>query len=66
MSLEELRKYSSKNNHLPGVKSADEVEKEGIGLGELTKVQMEKIEELTLYILQMEERIKQLEAKLGE
>jgi len=31
-------------------------------LGELAKIQMEKIEELTLYILQLEERINMLES----
>lgn len=61
MSLSTLREYIAKEKHLPGVKSAEEVEREGIGLGELSRIQMEKIEELTLYILQLEERIKTLE-----
>jgi hypothetical protein len=62
MNLEELRTYIKEEKHLPGIKSADQVSEEGIGLGELSRIQMEKIEELTLYILQLEERIKQLEA----
>lgn len=64
MSLSQLRKYISTEKHLPGIKSAAEVEEEGIGLGELAKVQLEKIEELTLYILQLEERIAKLESSV--
>ena len=62
MSLTHLRTYIETQKHLPGIKSASEIEEEGIGLGELAKIQMEKIEELTLYILQLEERINMLES----
>jgi hypothetical protein len=61
MSLKDLGAFIKKENHLPGVKSAAEVKSNGIGLGELSRIQMGKIEELTLYILQQEERIKKLE-----
>jgi hypothetical protein len=62
MSLDNLRTHIKENKHLPGIKSAKEVKANGIGQGELSKLQMEKIEELTLYILQLEERIKKLES----
>ncbi len=62
MPFENLRTFINQEKHLPGVKSATMVEKEGYGLGELSRIQMEKIEELTLYILELEERIKKLEA----
>ncbi|MBL4709503.1 MAG: hypothetical protein JKY48_13795 [Flavobacteriales bacterium] len=64
MSLSSLKKYIDEENHLPGVKSAEEVKNEGIGLGELSRIQMEKIEELTLYILQQDEKLKELEERL--
>jgi hypothetical protein len=64
MSLSNLREYINTENHLPGVKSAEEVAREGIGLGELSRIQMEKIEELTLYILQLEERLKKVEKQV--
>ena len=66
MPMSNLREYIEVEKHLPGVKSAEEVESEGIGLGELSRVQMEKIEELTLYILQLEERLKKLESIYGK
>jgi hypothetical protein len=64
MSLDNLESYINKNHHLPNVPSANEVEANGANLGELTKIQMEKIEELTLYILELKNEMKVLEAKV--
>lgn len=63
MSLSELRKHIYSKGHLPGLPAASEVQDVGIELGEMNRVLVEKIEELTLYILQQEERIKALEDK---
>ena len=46
--------------------SANEVKEEGLGLGELNIKQTEKIEELTLYILQINERLEKLEKENQE
>jgi hypothetical protein len=62
LTLEELRSYISTNKHLPNVPSANEFAETGVDLGELNRVLLEKVEELTLYILQLEERMKMLEA----
>jgi hypothetical protein len=63
MSLDELSEFIKTNKHLPNIPSEAEVMKEGnFDLGEMNKILLEKIEELTLYILQQEERIKALEA----
>ena len=59
-SFEELRKYISANKHLPNIPAAAEVEKNGIELGDMQKRMIEKIEELTLYVLKLEEEIQQL------
>jgi len=48
---------------LPNVPSAKQVEEEGLSLGEISKIQQEKIEELTLYIIELSKRIENLEAK---
>jgi hypothetical protein len=37
---------------------------EGISIGEMTKIQQEKIEELTLYIIDLNKKLALLEAKL--
>jgi hypothetical protein len=53
MDLNELREYIETYNRLPGIPSANEVMKEGIDVGSLLVKQMEKIEELTLYLIQI-------------
>ncbi|MBU7569433.1 MAG: hypothetical protein KAF41_02170 [Flavobacterium sp.] len=59
-SLEEVEKYIEDNGHLPNVPSAKQVKEEGIELGEITKIQQEKIEELTLYLIQQNKEIQEL------
>lgn len=63
MSFDELRTYINKNKHLPNVPSAKVVEANGADLGEMNRIMVEKVEELTLYILQLEARLKKLEEK---
>ncbi|WP_055393100.1 fibronectin type III domain-containing protein [Flagellimonas eckloniae] len=63
-SLEEVGKYIQKKGHLPNMPPAKEVKENGIEVGEMNRLLLEKIEELTLYILQQEERLKSLENKI--
>ncbi len=63
--LDEVEDYIKKNNHLPGIPSAKEIESTGISLGEMQKMQMEKIEELTLYIIDLKKEIEKLSAGSG-
>jgi hypothetical protein len=51
------------NKHLPGIPSAAEVEKNGINVGEMQKLQLEKIEQLTLYIIELKKEIEKLKAQ---
>jgi len=60
MPIEKLKAFIKEHKHLPGVPSAQEVVAEGIDLGEMNKILLEKIEELTLYILHLKEEIDQL------
>ncbi|MFT4753023.1 MAG: hypothetical protein ACI9GM_000423 [Salibacteraceae bacterium] len=61
MSLGELREFIKLNKHLPKVPKAEVVESEGMKVGEMNMIMMEKIEEMYLYILQLESRINELE-----
>jgi hypothetical protein len=62
MSLDELRKHVAEKKCLPNVISAEDVKKnEGFKMDELLIQMLEKIEEQTLYIFQLEERIAKLE-----
>lgn len=61
MDFAQLRQYIHLNHHLPNVPSAKEYEANGVDLGEMNRVLLEKVEELTLYILQLEERLETVE-----
>jgi hypothetical protein len=61
--ISDLEKAIKKNKHLPNVPSATDIEKNGINLGPMTSALLEKVEELTLYIIQLEKRLKALEEK---
>lgn len=63
MPLKELETYIEENNHLPNIPAAEEVKEAGLGLGELSILELEKIEELTLYLLQLNERLESLESE---
>ncbi len=61
--LADVESYIQRNHHLPDVPAADEVVCTGISLGDMNKMLMQKVEELTLYTINLEKRLKQLEAK---
>jgi hypothetical protein len=72
-SLDEVQAYIAKHKHLPEVPSAKEMEKDGVKVGEMEMVLLKKIEELTLYAIELKsenESIKeqniQLNATLNE
>ena len=65
-TLKELAKYIKQNKHLPEVPSANEMEEEGIELSKMNILLLKKIEELTLHLINQEERIEELEKKLEE
>lgn len=65
-TLAEVGQFIEENGHLPNVPSAAQVEEEGIELGEITRIQQEKIEELTLYLIEMQKELDELKARLDE
>jgi len=60
-SLEEVQNYIEEHGHLPNIPSAKEMEDSGVQLGVMNMKLLEKIEELTLYTLEQEKRIKTIE-----
>ncbi|MDB5250348.1 MAG: hypothetical protein JWQ40_4742, partial [Segetibacter sp.] len=66
MSLEDLEVKIKAEKHLPGIPAAAEVKENGIMLGEMQTKTMEKVEETTLYILQLNNKIKELEKKIDD
>ena len=59
--LGDVAAYVKENHHLPDIPSADEVKKNGINVGEMQAKLLAKVEELTLHMIESEERSKRLE-----
>jgi len=59
-SLDSIKTYIDKNKHLPEVPSAKEMEKNGVNLGEMNMLLLKKIEELTLYVIELKNEVNQL------
>ena len=64
MELNDLKNYVEKNKHLPGIQSAKDVGEQGeVDLGEMNTKLLEKIEELTLYIIDLQKQIDELKER---
>ena len=59
-SLREVKKYVEENHHLPDVPSAEEMQNYGVNIEEYTITLLQKVEELTLYTIRQEEKLKTL------
>lgn len=64
--LAEVEQYIAENGHLPNVPSAKQVKEEGIELGDMARIQQEKIEELTLYAIAQDKQIETQNKKLEQ
>lgn len=64
--LAEVKAFIQENHRLPGIPAASAVESEGLNVGEMQKMMMEKIEELTLYILELDARNQMLTERISE
>lgn len=67
MNLEKVESYINEYHHLPGMPSAEDIKEEGVDVSEMMQLQMQKIEELTLHVIEqgkeyeaIREEIKQL------
>ena len=64
MPLEDVEKFVSANQHLPNIPSAEEVVKEGIDMATMDAKLLEKIEELTLYLIEIKKENEALKARI--
>jgi hypothetical protein len=60
--IDDLKTFIRTHGHLPNIPKAADVEKEGFEVGEMNRRLLEKVEELTLYVIQLQEQIDQLKA----
>ncbi|MGJ1392382.1 hypothetical protein ACR78F_18535 [Sphingobacterium spiritivorum] len=58
--LTEIETFIKVNKHLPDIPKAEIAEKEGISLGEMNKLLLKKVEELTLYLIEKDKEIREL------
>lgn len=62
-ALSEVDDYIKLNRHLPNVPSAEELSKTGMDLERMNEILLQKVEELSLYVIEQDKRIKALEKK---
>lgn len=65
MTLEEVDQFIKENKHLPNIPSQKELSETGeLNLGEIQRLQMEKIEELTLHLIEKDKEINDLKTRM--
>lgn len=64
LALEEVEQHIAEKGHLPEIPSEAEVIENGINLGEMDAKLLQKIEELTLYLIEQNKEIKELKEKV--
>jgi len=66
MNLEDVEDYINKEGHLPGIPSADEVHSNGVSVGDTQAKLLQKIEEMTLYLIKQKKEIDELKARMNK
>jgi hypothetical protein len=64
--LKEVEDFITANKHLPDVPSEQEIKEDGLNLGEMDAILLQKIEELTLYIIEQDKKIDELNGRIEE
>lgn len=65
-ALSQVEAYIVQNGHLPEVPSANQVAKDGLNLGEMNKILLKKVEELTLYLIEKDKKEQVQRAEIDE
>lgn len=63
--LEEVEAYVKEYKHLPGIPSANEIKEQGWQVGEMSNKLLEKVEELTLHIIEQNKKINLLQEEMS-
>jgi len=62
LPLQELEQFVNKNQHLPNVPTATSVAENGVNVGEMNAILLQKMEEMTLYIIALQKQIDELKS----
>lgn len=65
-ALDEVESFIKENGHLPEIQSAEEMQESGLSLSEMNTKLLQKVEELTLYLIEQNKQIKNLTANNEE
>ena len=65
-SLQDVQDFITKNRHLPEIASAKEMEENGLELGKMDIKLLQKVEELTLYLIEQNKEIEALKKKVED
>ncbi|MCK9207371.1 MAG: hypothetical protein M0P66_09695 [Salinivirgaceae bacterium] len=65
-TLDEVDTFIKERRHLPNVPSYDIVAEEGVNLGEMNKILLQKIEEITLYLIEQEKKMKTMQEEISQ
>lgn len=65
-TLKDVEKHINENGHLPNIPTEAEVKANGVNLGEMNTLLLQKIEELTLYIIKQEKTIESMKSEIKE
>lgn len=63
-TIEQVESYIRENKHLPEIPSAQEIEENGLSIGEMQAKLLQKIEELTLHLIDQNKKIDQLSKRI--
>ena len=66
MSLAEIERYVNENRHLPGIPSSEEMSEKGLDVAEMDAALLQKIEELTLYIIEQQKQMDEQQKQIDE
>jgi hypothetical protein len=66
LDLDSVAEYIRQNNHLPGIPSGREIQAGGIPVSKLITLQMSKIEELTLHLIEMKKENESLKSRVAQ
>jgi hypothetical protein len=63
--LDELESFIKENKHLPGVPTEEEVIQNGVSIGQMNATLLEKVEELTLYVIDLKKENEEMKKQIG-
>jgi hypothetical protein len=65
-AISEVKTFIDQNQHLPEMPSEAEIAKDGQNLGEMNKLLVKKVEELTLYLIEKDQQVREQQKQISQ